>query len=106
MAHGIIAFEDVHRVDDPAFFAFLDLLIERLSPRWSVAITSRTEPPLALARLRARDELAEFRQLQLQFARDDARRLAADRVWIRRLPIGCSIAHKAGRPECASRSAS
>ncbi len=22
VAHGIIAFEDVHRVDDPAFFAF------------------------------------------------------------------------------------
>lgn len=68
VAHGIIAFEDVHRVDDPAFFRFLDLLIERLSPRWSVAITARTE--LALARLRARDELAEFRQQQLQFARD------------------------------------
>ena len=78
VAHGVIAFEDVHRVDDPAFFGFLDLLIERLSPRWSVAITSRTEPPLALARLRARDELAEFRQLQLQFARDDARRLASE----------------------------
>jgi LuxR family transcriptional regulator, maltose regulon positive regulatory protein len=78
VAHGIIAFEDVHRVDDPAFFSFLDLLIERLSPRWSIAITSRTDPPLALARLRARDELAEFRQLQLQFARDDARRLAAE----------------------------
>ena len=76
VAHGIIAFEDVHRVDDPAFFAFVDLLIERLSSRWSVAITSRTDPPLALARLRGRDELAEFRQLQLQFARDDARRLA------------------------------
>ena len=78
VAHGIIAFEDVHRVDDPAFFSFLDLLIERLSSRWNIAITSRTEPPLALARLRARDELAEFRQLQLQFARDDARRLAAE----------------------------
>ena len=78
VAHGVIAFEDVHRVDDPAFFGFLDLLIERLSARWSIAITSRTDPPLALARLRARDELAEFRQLQLQFARDDARRLAAE----------------------------
>lgn len=77
VAHGVIAFEDVHRVDDPAFFGFLDLLIERLSARWSIAITSRTDPPLALARLRARDELAEFRQLELQFARDDARRLAA-----------------------------
>ena len=73
VAHGVIAFDDLHRVEDPAFFRFLDRLVERLSPRWTVAITSRTDPPIALARLRAGDDLAEFRQLQLQFARDDAR---------------------------------
>jgi LuxR family maltose regulon positive regulatory protein len=77
VSRGVIAFDDVHRVDDPAFFRFLDLLIERMSPRWTVALTARTEPPLALARLRALDALAEFRQLELQFARDEARRLAA-----------------------------
>ena len=77
VAHGVIAFDDLHRVDDPAFFSFLDLLLERLGARWTVAMTSRSDPPLALARLRAADELAEFRQLQLQFARDEARRLAA-----------------------------
>ncbi len=76
VAHGVIAFDDVHRVDDPEFFRFLDLLLARLSPRWTVAMTTRTDPPLALARLRAADELAEFRQLQLQFARDEARQLA------------------------------
>jgi LuxR family maltose regulon positive regulatory protein len=76
VAHGVIAFDDLHRVDDPAFFRFLDLLLERMGSRWTVAMTSRTDPPLALARLRAADELAEFRQLQLQFARDEARQLA------------------------------
>ena len=75
----MIVFDDVHRVDDPGFFAFLDGLIERLGPHWCIAITSRTEPPLALARLRAADELAEFRQLHLQFARDEARRARAGR---------------------------
>jgi LuxR family maltose regulon positive regulatory protein len=74
--HGVIVFDDVHRIDDPAFFRFLDLLIERMSPRWCVALTSRTEPPLALGRLRAHDDVAEFRQLQLQFARDEAQQLA------------------------------
>ena len=29
--HGVIVFDDVHRVDDPAFFRFLDRLIERMS---------------------------------------------------------------------------
>jgi LuxR family transcriptional regulator, maltose regulon positive regulatory protein len=74
---GLIVFDDVHRVEDPAFFRFLDQLVERMSPRWTLALTSRSDPPLALARLRAAEGLAEFRQLQLQFARDEARELAA-----------------------------
>jgi LuxR family maltose regulon positive regulatory protein len=74
---GLIVYDDVHRVEDPAFFRFLDQLIERMSPRWTLAVTSRTEPPIALSRLRAADSVAEFRQLQLQFARDEARHLAA-----------------------------
>ena len=70
-AHGLIVFDDVHRVADPAFFAFLDELLERLSPKWTLALSSRSEPPLALARWRA----AEFRQPQLQFAEAEARAL-------------------------------
>jgi LuxR family transcriptional regulator, maltose regulon positive regulatory protein len=75
--HGVIVLDDAHRVDDPAFFRFLGRIIERVSARWTIALTSRTEPPIALARLRAADELAEFRQLHLQFARDEARQLGA-----------------------------
>ena len=105
--HGVIVFDDVHRVEDPAFFRFIDQLIERRSPRWTLALTSRTKPPLALARLRAADELAEFRQGQLQFARADAHALAAqsglgvaaaDRLFD---PAG----HTAGPRACASASA-
>ena len=110
VSHGVIAFDDLHRVVDPDFFRFLDLLIERMSPRWTVALASRTDPPLALARLRARDELAEFRQLQLQFARDDARRMAteagvdaalADRLFDRTQgwPAGLRIAIGAARAD-------
>lgn len=75
---GVMVFDDVHRVDDPDWFRFVDHLIERLSKRWCVALTSRSEPPIALARLRAADALAEFRQLELQFARDEARALARE----------------------------
>ena len=42
--------------------SFVDLLLQQLPPRWSVAITARHEPALRLARLRAQGELAEFRE--------------------------------------------
>jgi LuxR family maltose regulon positive regulatory protein len=73
---GIIVVDDLHRIDDADCFRFLDRLLERLGSRWCIAVTARTEPALSLSRLRAAGELAEFRQLQLQFARDDARTLA------------------------------
>jgi LuxR family maltose regulon positive regulatory protein len=73
--HGVIVFDDLHRVIDAGFHAFLELLVERLGARWTIALASRSEPPLALARLRAAGELAEFRQAQLAFTRDEAQRL-------------------------------
>jgi LuxR family transcriptional regulator, maltose regulon positive regulatory protein len=74
--HGIIVFDDVHRVDDGPFFGFVDALLERLTPRWTIVVAARHDPPLALARLRALGELTEFRQAELGFDRDEARRLA------------------------------
>ena len=111
--HGVIVLDDLHRVDDPAFFRFLDQMIERMTPRWTLVLASRVEPPLALARLRASDEMAEFTQLQLQFARDDARRMAAaagldqalaDRVFDRTQgwPAGLRIAIGAMRQDAAT----
>ncbi|MDO8418503.1 MAG: LuxR C-terminal-related transcriptional regulator, partial [Rubrivivax sp.] len=74
--HGVIVFDDLHRVDDGPFFEFLDRLLERLSPRWTLAVATRQDPPLALARLRALGELAEFRQADLQFDRNEVQALA------------------------------
>jgi len=74
--HGVIVFDDLHRVDDAPFFEFVDRLLERLSPRWTLAVATRHDPPLALARLRALGELAEFRQADLQFDRTEVLTLA------------------------------
>jgi LuxR family maltose regulon positive regulatory protein len=72
-AHGVIVLDDLHRLGDPRAHAFLDLLVARLSPRWTLAVTSRQRPPLALARLRLQGELAEFGQVQLRFGPQDLR---------------------------------
>jgi LuxR family maltose regulon positive regulatory protein len=76
VTHGVMVIDDLHRIEDPAFHRFLDALVERIGARWSLAFSTRSDPPLALARLRATSELAEFRQLELRFAQEEARRLA------------------------------
>ncbi|MGZ5239616.1 MAG: LuxR C-terminal-related transcriptional regulator [Caldimonas sp.] len=72
---GLIVVDDAHRIRDPAVFEFLDQLLERLPPHWGVIVSTRSDPPLALARLRAHDELAEFREHDLRFALDEVRAL-------------------------------
>jgi LuxR family transcriptional regulator, maltose regulon positive regulatory protein len=69
---GVIMLDDLHRAGSGSAFTLLDTLIERLPPRWSLLVASRTPPPLALARLRAGGELAEFNQDDLRFSRPEA----------------------------------
>jgi LuxR family maltose regulon positive regulatory protein len=76
-AHGVIVFDDLHRVQSPDVHALLDALIDRLPPNWTVVIGSRITPRLSLARWRAAGELAEFTQDALRFTLDEARALAA-----------------------------
>lgn len=73
---GLIVLEDAHRIEDPAVFEFIDLLIERLPDHWGFVVSSRNDPPLALARWRARGELAEFRQDALRFSAEEVRSFA------------------------------
>ena len=64
---GLIVIDDAHRVTDPQVFELLQAVLDRLPDTWGVAIASRVDPPLSLARWRAGGELAEFRQHDLRF---------------------------------------
>ncbi len=74
---GVIVLDGLDRVDDGPLFEFIDLVLSRLDPRWAMAITTRHEPPLTLARLRAWGEVALFRADDLQFDTAEVVRLAA-----------------------------
>jgi LuxR family maltose regulon positive regulatory protein len=64
---GLIVLDDVHRITDPRVFELLQTMLDRLPEQWGVAVATRVEPPLSLARWRASGELAEFRQYDLRF---------------------------------------
>jgi LuxR family maltose regulon positive regulatory protein len=55
-----IVLDDYHSITEPTIHESLDFLLERLPPQMHVVIVTRQDPPLALARLRARGLLTEF----------------------------------------------
>jgi len=64
--------DDLHRVSQPAIFAALDYLLEHIPPQMHLVVGTRLDPPLALARLRARGQVAELRASDLRFTVDEA----------------------------------
>ncbi|MBO0784307.1 MAG: AAA family ATPase, partial [Ktedonobacteraceae bacterium] len=63
----VLVLDDLHRMSEPEAFAALDYLIERLPPQAHMVMSTRYDPPLALARLRARGRLEELRIQDLRF---------------------------------------
>lgn len=67
----VLVLDDVHLLTEPAIFVALDYLLERLPLHVRLVVMARHDPPLALARLRARGELTELRFAELCFTPDE-----------------------------------
>lgn len=66
----LIVLDDYHFVTSPVVHQLVDFLLENAPHDLRLIISTRVDPPLALARLRARGQLAELRASSLRF-RDD-----------------------------------
>jgi LuxR family maltose regulon positive regulatory protein len=66
-----LVLDDYHVIDSDAIHAAMTFLLDRLPRRMRIVIASRSQPPLSLARLRARDELTELRSDDLRFTLDE-----------------------------------
>lgn len=67
-----LVLDDYQAIQDPAIHESLAFLIEYLPAGAHLLISSRVDPELPLARLRARGRLAEIRAADLRFTREDA----------------------------------
>ncbi|HEX2913193.1 MAG TPA: LuxR C-terminal-related transcriptional regulator [Chloroflexia bacterium] len=81
-----LVLDDLHWVTEPRVYHILNYLLERLPPQMHLIVASRYDPPLRLARLRARGEIAEFRLQELRFTQDEAA-LFLNRHLQRELPL-------------------
>jgi LuxR family maltose regulon positive regulatory protein len=67
----VLIFDDYHLITAPAIHHVLVYLLEHLPENLRIVIGSRVEPPLSLARLRARGQLFEIRTAGLRFTMDE-----------------------------------
>jgi LuxR family maltose regulon positive regulatory protein len=65
--HFIVVLDDYHVVEAPLVDAAISFLVEHLPPHMHLVITTREDPDLPLARLRARGQLTELRAADLRF---------------------------------------
>ena len=68
----VLVLDDYHLIDARAVHDGMTFLLEHIPPQLHLVITSRADPPLPLARLRARGELVEIRATDLRFTADEA----------------------------------
>lgn len=76
----VIVLEDYHVIDVERIHAAVQLLLEHAPDDVHVVLTSRADPPLALARLRASGRLDELRAADLRFTRSEAAELFAQTI--------------------------
>src|SRR5690606_27108174 len=68
----VLALDDYHRADSADVQPALAFLVANVPPQVCVALATRTDPPLSLARMRGRGELVEVRSSDLRFTREEA----------------------------------
>ena len=68
----ILVLDDYHVIEALPIHQQLDFLVEHQPPRMHLVIITREDPPLPLARLRARGQMVEIRQDDLRFSPEES----------------------------------
>jgi len=67
-----VVLDDYHMIDSQAIHDGLTFLIDHLPKNMHLVVTTRIDPPLPLARIRAHDDLTELRANNLRFSVEEA----------------------------------
>jgi LuxR family maltose regulon positive regulatory protein len=68
----VLILDDYHAIQIPAVHRGLAFLLEHLPPQLHLLVSSRVDPPLPMALLRARGQLTELRTDDLRFSAEEA----------------------------------
>jgi LuxR family transcriptional regulator, maltose regulon positive regulatory protein len=70
-AHTVLVLDDYHLIEDKDINEAMAFILDHLPRNLHFILASRSEPPLALARYRARDQLMEIGVGELHFTKDE-----------------------------------
>ena len=93
----LLVLDDYHLIDSEPVHESVAFLLENLPPGLRIVVSGRADPPLPLARLRARGQLAELRAADLRFTTDEAAALLREAIGAE-LP-GAAVAALVARTE-------
>jgi LuxR family maltose regulon positive regulatory protein len=68
----VLVLDDYHHIDSQEIHGFISALLDHLPLNIHLIIATRADPPLRLARLRARDQLNEITEGDLRFTLEEA----------------------------------
>lgn len=66
-AHYLLVLDEYQAITEPTIHEAVTFLLEQLPSNWHLVLTTRSDPALPLARLRARGQLTEIRAADLRF---------------------------------------
>ena len=68
----VLVLDDYHNIENQSVHESMAYLLDHLPPKLHIILASRSDPPLPLSRLRARDQLLEIRQVDLRLSISEA----------------------------------
>ncbi|NLW55917.1 MAG: hypothetical protein GX050_04760 [Firmicutes bacterium] len=71
----LLVLDDYHLIQTPAIHESINLFIDQMPPHLQIVISTREDPPFALARWRAKQVLTEIHFSDLQFSLEETDRL-------------------------------
>ncbi|MBV7337435.1 LuxR C-terminal-related transcriptional regulator [Chloroflexi bacterium TSY] len=69
---AVLVLDDYHEIEEPSIHEALAFWLDNQPPNFHLAITSRTEPPLPLSRMRVRRQVTEIDAEALRFSRSES----------------------------------
>jgi LuxR family maltose regulon positive regulatory protein len=67
----VLILDDYHLISAPYIHALIEFILEHQPPQMHLILITREDPPLPLAKLRARGEIVEIRQDDLRFTAEE-----------------------------------